>query len=353
MEDFTAADIAEMVEGELQGDGDVAIRDVSSLENAGQGDLTFVAEECRAQQAAESSASAIISFGPLDGYGGPVIVCDDPQRAFGRVLARFAELRFPPPEGVSECADISERATVEDGAAVGSGAVVADDAVIERGAAVYPLVYVGPRSRIGRDSVVYPHVCIQADVTIGRNTVIHSNVAIGGDGFGYIQRDGRHVKMPHVGKVRIGDNVEIGSLVTIDRAMVDETVISDGVKIDSHSHLALNVQIGESSLLVAYAKLAGSVKLGKGVLLAEDVGITDHVTVGDGARLAGGAGIKSDVPPGETMWGYPARQMSKQRRIWALQGKLPEMRERIRKLEKEVEELRAQLGETSRGEGEE
>ena len=345
MAEFTAADIADMVEGKLLGGGDVVVTDVSSLDKAGEGDLSFVAEEKNAEQAAESGASAVISYGPLDGYEGAVIVAEDPRRAFAQVLARFAEMRFPHPEGVSEAAEISESATVEDGAAVGDGAVVAEDAAVESGAVVYPLSYVGPRSRIGQNSVIYPHVCILADVTVGRNTVIHSNVSIGGDGFGYIQRDGKHVKLPHVGKVRIGNDVEIGSLVTIDRAMVDETVISDGVKIDSHSHLAHNVEIGENSLLVAYAKLAGSVKLGKGVLLAEDVGITDHVTVGDGARLAGGAGIRRDVPPGQTMWGYPARPMSKQRRIWALQGKLPDMRKRLRKLEQEVEELRARLDE--------
>lgn len=345
MAELTSGEIADMVGGELRGPADVAIADVAGLQKAGPHDLSYVADDDCPERAKGSTAGAIISHCPLEGYDGAVIICEDPRRALARVLIGFAERRFPPPQGVSESACISETATVADGAAVGPGTVVADEAVIQEGAVVYPLSYVGRRSRVGRGTVILPHVCIRADVTIGSNCRIHSHVSIGEDGFGYLQREGRHVKLPHVGKVRIGDDVEIGSMVTIDRAMLDETVIGDGVKIDSHSHLAHNVEVGDHSLMVAYAKLAGSVKLGKGVLLAEDVGITDHVTVGDGARLAGGSGVRKDVPPGETLWGYPARPLSEQRRIWALQGKLPEFRERIRRLEEQVEELRGRLGE--------
>ena len=342
---LTADEICRMADGELHGDPEEAITGVASPEHASKGDFAFISDEEMAAEAADSGASVLLAPCAVDGFEGTVIVCDDPEMAARDVLQQFAEERFVPPSGISGAARIADTADIGEGAAVGSGAVIAPHARIAEGAVIYPLAYIGPRSRIGPGAVVYPHVTIREDVEIGRDCIIHSNTSIGEDGFGFIQRGGGHVKMPHVGSVHIGDEVEIGSLVTVHRAMLDETVIEDGVKIDSHSHVAHNCRVGRASVMVGYSKLAGSVELGEGVIMAEDSGVNDHVTVGDGAIVAGGSGVKSDVEAGEAVWGYPARPMDQQRRIWALQGRLPDMHQKLNRLEKEVRELRDRLGE--------
>ena len=346
---LTAKEVCGMVDGELHGDPEKAITGVASPETASGGDMAFIADEDRAEEAGRSGASVLLAPCAVDDFGGALIVCEDPEMAAREVLQRFAAERFEPPEDVSPDARIADNAEVAEGAAVGSGAVIGPHAKIGEGAVIYPLAYVGPRSRIGPRTVVYPHVTIREDVEIGRDCIIHSNTSIGADGFGFIQREGEHVKMPHVGSVRIGDEVEVGSLVTVHRAMLDETVIEDGVKIDSHSHVAHNCRVGARSLMVGYSKLAGSVELGEGVIMAEDSGVNDHVKVGDGAIVAGGSGVKSDVEPGEAVWGYPARPMGQQRRIWAIQGRLPDMHRKLNRLEKEVKELRSQLEDGKQG----
>ncbi|MEF8788052.1 MAG: UDP-3-O-(3-hydroxymyristoyl)glucosamine N-acyltransferase [Planctomycetota bacterium] len=340
---LTADEVCRMVDGQLHGDPDEAITGVASPEQAAGGDLAFIADEEQADEAAECRASVLLAPCAVDGFDGALIVCEDPEMAAREVLQQFAEERFEPPSGIDDDARIADSAQVAAGAAVGSGAVIGPHVKIGEGAVIYPLAYVGPRSRIGPRTTVYPHVTIREDVEVGRDCIIHSNTSIGEDGFGFIQRDGEHLKMPHVGGVRIGNEVEIGALVTVHRAMLDDTVIQDGVKIDAHSHVAHNCRVGAGSLMVGYSKLAGSVELGEGVIMAEDSGVNDHVTVGDGAIVAGGSGVKSDVEAGEAVWGYPARPMGQQRRIWALQGRLPDMHKKLNRLEKEVKELRSRL----------
>jgi len=328
---LTAAQIAESVSGELHGPADVVISGVASLQKAGNEELSYLKDERLVDAAAASGAGAIISPCPVPGYKGALIICKDAELAFCRVLTRFAEDRLRRPTGVSGLACVSDRATVGRNVAVGQFSVIEDDAVLGADVVVYPLVYVGRGAKIGDRTVLYPQVSVLEGVEIGSDCVIHCNVVIGEDGFGYIQRGGRHIRLPHLGRVRIGNDVEIGSLVC-----------------DSHSHLAHNTHVGAHSLLVAYAKLAGSVTLGKGVLLAEDVGINDHVTVGDGAIVAGGAGVRKDVAPGQMVQGYPARPIQEQRRIYALEGKLPQMFKRLRELERQVDLLRLRLENNSK-----
>jgi len=337
----TTGEIAEMVGGCCCGRPDVEITGVASLKQACEQDISFVRTEEALSEASVIRAGAVIASQTIEGYQGAAIVCEDPEDAFRCVLLDYEKAVLPRPTGVSDLATIAPSASIGKGAAVGSFAVIEGGAVIGEETVVYPLVYVGYRARIGKRTVIYPHVTVRDGVQIGDDCIIHPNAVIGNDGFGYIQRDGRYLRLPQMGGVEIGNGVEIGALTTVNRAMLDQTVVEDDVKIDDHSHLAHNVRVGERSLLVAYAKLAGSVRIGKGVLVAEDVGISDHVAVGDGAILAGGSGIHNNVPPGAVMWGYPARSMGEQRRIFALLGKLPDMHKKIRTLEKEVEALRS------------
>jgi UDP-3-O-[3-hydroxymyristoyl] glucosamine N-acyltransferase len=244
------------------------------------------------------------------------------------------------PEGVSERASVSGSARLGTGVAIGDFAFVGDDAEIGDGAVIYPNAHVGPGCRVGARTVIYAGAALHKGVTVGCDCVIQYGAVIGAEGFGFVQRDGRQVKLSQVGTVRIGDRVDIGALTTVDRAMLDATVIEDGTKIDNHCHIAHNCRIGPDCIIAGCSKLAGSVTLGRGVIVAEDVGISDHVTVGEGAILGAGSGCPRDVAAGAIMLGYPAHPIGKQRRIYAMQSRLPEMAQRLRKLEKDIEELK-------------
>ncbi len=340
---YSAQQLAEMTGGRLIGDPEASVEEVATPAEAGPRDLAFIRTEQAAAGAGGCEAGALITPVEVDAYAGAQIVCEDAEAAMAAVLEAFAADRFPRPEGVSERASIAPSARLGSDVAVGDYAVIGEEAEIDDGAVIYPLAYVGRRCRIGARTLIHAHVSIHDRVTIGADCVLHYGAVIGAEGFGFIQRGGRHVKLPQVGTVRIGDRVEIGALTTVDRAMLDETVIGDGTKIDNHCHVAHNCQVGSDCIMAGAAKLAGSVRLGRGVICAVDVGVADHLTVGDGAVLGARAGVAADVPAGQVVLGAPARPIAEQRRIFAQMARLPETAKRIRRLEKELAELRARL----------
>ena len=197
---------------------------------------------------------------------------------------------------------------------------------------LHPHVVVGPGAVLGEGCVLHPHVTVREGVRLGARVRIDCGSAIGTDGFTVVVRpDGLH-QLPQIGTVEIGDDVDIGACVTIDRATLEATRIGRGVKIDNHSHIAHNVVVGDHTLLVAYAKIAGSTVLGRHVVVAEDVGITDNVTIGDGCRIGGGSRVFTSLPPGTEVWGHPARPLAEERKIQAIIARLPELREQVRGL---------------------
>lgn len=338
------SEVAAWVEGRVIGDSDRTVRGVASLKSAGPEQIGFVRDDVTAREAVGSKAGALIVHRPLEGIAAAQIVVKDPSRAFVTVLERYQAARRAPPSGVSPRAEVAADATLGKDVSVGAFSVIEAGSVIGDGAVIYPRVYIGPDVRIGAGTVIYPQVVVREETEIGARCIIHAGTVIGGDGFGYIQRGGRHVKIPQVGRVVIGDDVEIGCLVTVDRAALDETRIGNGVKVDNHSHIAHNVEIGDNTMLVAYAKLAGSVRVGRNVLLAEDVGVSDHVQIGDGAVVGGGSKVYKDLGSREIVWGSPARPINLEKRIQGLLGRLPELRERVRSLEKRVEILGSMTG---------
>jgi len=342
---MTSEQIAALVQGELRGPANVVITGVRALDGAGEADLSFVAQEDLVPTARESKAGALITHWPIDGYAGAQIVCSDPELAVCRLLETVQNQEPHRPSGISESACISASATLGERVAVGACSVIEDDVVLGDDVAVGAMVCIGRGVRIGARSVIRSHVTIGHYVQIGSDCVFHPNCVVGDDGFGYIQRDGRSIKMPHVGSVRIGNNVEIRGLSSVDRGMVEDTVIGDGVKIDKHCQVAHNCHVGDHCVLAGGTLLGGSVTLGRGVLLGGRVGITDHVTVGDGARLAAGSAVIGNVKAGETVSGHPARPIGQSRRIWALEGRLPEMSRRLKALEEEMRSLRERLPE--------
>ena len=336
----TVAEIAEWIGGEVAGDSDRWITGIRSLGEAGEEDLSFMRDEKHLKDAEGSSAGALILPQPIEGHSAAQIIVKDPFAAMAILLTRYEELATPRPVGVSARAEVAESVVIGEGAAVGAFTVIEDGAKIGDGAVIYPRVYIGYDVEIGPGTIVYPQVMIRERVRIGARSIIHSGTIIGDDGFGFIQRDGQHLKIPQIGAVVIGDEVEVGSICTIDRAALDETRIGNGVKIDNHSHIAHNVQIGENSLLVAYAKIAGSAKIGKNVMIAEDCGINDHAEIGDGAIIGGGSNVyQKKVEPGEVLWGSPAKPIQMEKKLQALLKRLPDLRNQVRDLERRVKEL--------------
>lgn len=337
---YSAEQLAGILGGRLVGRGDVTIDNVRGLDRADEGDLSFLREPRREPDALKCKASVLVTPVEVEGYGGTQIVCADPDMAMVTVLEAFAQERFPRPSGVSPRASVSPSVRLGRHVAVGDYAVIGEGTVLGDGAVIYPHAYVGSGCRIGARTVLYAHVSVHDRVVIGEDCIIRYSAVIGSDGFGFIQRGGRNVKLPQAGTVRIGNRVEIGSLSTVDRATMDETVIEDGVKMDSHCHVGHNCHVGPDCIMAGDAKLAGSVRLGRGVVCAERSGVSDHVTVGDGAVLGAAAGVAADVPAGAFVHGMPARPAAQQRRIWALLGRLPQMAERLHQLERELEALK-------------
>ena len=332
--EYTLSQIHSITGGRLVGDGRTKITGVGSLEGAKPGNVSFVKGENLVKKALGTKASALVTHRDIPELGKPLIVVDDPFLSFTKFLQVIAEKNTAQPKGVHPSASVSRGASLGKDTSIGAYSVIEDGTVVGNGVTIHPLVYIGRDTRIGDNTVIYPQVTIRESVTIGKRVIIHSGTVIGGDGFGYLQVEGRHVKIPQVGTIEIGDDVEIGCNVTIARATMDKTIISRGVKIDNHSHVAHNVTIGEDSMLIAYAKIAGGAVIGKNVMIAEDVGVTDHAVVGDRSIIGGGSNVYKSISPGSVVWGSPAKPIMEEKRLQALLKKLPEMRDTLKELSK-------------------
>ena len=333
---LSVQEITRLVSGELKGDGSVAIRGVGSLAGAKPGDLTFVKDARYVKAAAQTNASALIVPNALPRIKKPQIICKHPFLAFIKIAQMVESEREKPAPGVHPSAVISPDAKLGRQVSIGAHAYVGPRVVIGDRTIIHPNVVIGPNCKIGADSLIYPNVVIRESVTIGHRVIIHPGAVIGNDGFGYVQSDGRHVKIPQIGTVEIEDDVEIGALTTIARAAPDKTVIKRGVKIDCHSHIAHNVVIGEDSMLIAYAKIAGGAAIGRNCLIAEDVGINDNITVGDRSMIGGGSNVYKSLPPGSVVWGSPAKPLALERKLQSLLKRLPALRETVRKIAKHL-----------------
>ncbi|MCH7704926.1 MAG: UDP-3-O-(3-hydroxymyristoyl)glucosamine N-acyltransferase, partial [Planctomycetes bacterium] len=232
--------------------------------------------------------------------------------------------------------------------AIGAGVFVGAGAGVGAGTQLHPGCYIGAHARIGRDCVVWPNVVVRERVEIGDRVIIHPNATIGSDGFGYLQQDGRHRKIPQIGTVIIEDDVEIGAGTTIDRARSGATRIGRGTKIDNLCQISHNCDIEEYCIILAHNEIAGSVTFGHHVIAAGRAGVSDHKTLGNGVQIAAAAVVMSDFPDGAIVRGSPAMDIRRYHRVQAAVHKLPKWLDRIRALTKRVEQLEAQLAQTDR-----
>jgi UDP-3-O-[3-hydroxymyristoyl] glucosamine N-acyltransferase len=334
----TVRELAELLGGKVRGDGGCEITGVSSIEEAALGDVVFAEDPRYLSAASASRASAIIC--PLDARntGKPLICVDEPKYAFARALAMFA-----PPSGIEPGIDPSAR--IGDSFAHGGevsiqyGSFVGNNVSFGDRVSVFPLAYIGDDVTVGSDVIIHPFAAIHKGTVIGDRVTIHSGSVIGSDGFGYIVVGGKRHKIPQIGNVVIGDDVEIGANVAIDRARTGSTEIGSGTKIDNLVHIAHNVKIGKNSLVVALAGVAGSVTIGEGVTLAGQSGVKDHVRIGNNVVVAARAGVIGDLADGARVSGFPARNHCDQMRVLAALLHLPELLKSVTDLQDRVDSL--------------
>ncbi|MBA4416957.1 MAG: UDP-3-O-(3-hydroxymyristoyl)glucosamine N-acyltransferase [Syntrophus sp. (in: bacteria)] len=335
---ITLKEIAEAINGRLLGDGAIPISGISSIKEAKKGDITFIADPAYKKYLGESRASAIILGDDLEADDlkeENIIYVKNPAQAYVGVAQLFIKPRDML-KGIHPAAVVSEGVHIGDGVVVSPYVFVGKGTVIEGNVILYPFAYIGENVQIGEDTTIYPHVTVCDGAIIGKRVTIHGGAVIGSDGFGYIWDGKSHMKIPQLGIVEIGDDVEIGANTTIDRASLGRTVIRRGVKIDNLVQIAHNVSIGENSIIVSQVGIAGSAVIGRNVVLAGQVGVKDHTTIGDNVKAGGGTGITKNVPENSLIMGYPHLPHREWAKLQSYLKRLPKLFEKIRKIERKL-----------------
>jgi UDP-3-O-[3-hydroxymyristoyl] glucosamine N-acyltransferase len=327
--------MAEWVRGEVVGDGNVAVTAARPLSEAGPGDVTYVDGVRNLPSLYTSGASAAVVPLTVPANGKPLIRVADPLAAFAAIVLQFRGESSDPGVGrIDPTACIDPTAVLGPDVTIGPHAVVGEGTVLGARCRLHAGVNVGRHCRLGDDVTLYPHVVLYPDCVLGNRVAIHANAVIGADGFGYRTRDGRHEKVPQLGHVEIGDDVEIGAGTTIDRATFGATRIGEGTKVDNLVMIGHNCQIGRHNLLAAQVGIAGSCTTGDYVVMAGQAGVADHLSVGDRVVVAAQSGLTKSVPPGVRMIGYPAGLYEEKSRVYACLEKLPELRKDLKRIKK-------------------
>jgi len=338
-ETTTVAALARRLGCSFEGNGETVLSGVSSLEEAQEGDLVFLAAKKHRGLLEKTKASAVI-LPPEEPFTRiPVLRSEKPYLTFIKALDFFYK-PFCPEPGIHPQAVISSSAKIGKDVSVGAFVFIDEDVEIGDGSVIFPLVTIYPGVRVGENCTIHSQVTLRERVRIGNRVILHSGVVVGSDGFGYIQaEEGGHIKVPQKGSVIIEDDVEIGANATIDRAALSNTIIRKGTKIDNLVMVAHNVEIGADSLLAAQTGIAGSTKIGKNFMAGGQVGISDHLTIGDNVIMAAKTGVTKDVPSGSFVSGSPHLDIKDWRKAWASIPQLYELIREVRKLRKRVEEL--------------
>jgi UDP-3-O-[3-hydroxymyristoyl] glucosamine N-acyltransferase len=329
---ITLRQLAEFVGGQVQGDGSLPISAARPLSEAGEGDITFVEDAKHAARLSCCKASAAVIPISILVNDLPVIRVADPLMAFVAIVRHLHGQPEVPLCGIHPHAVVHPTARIGPEVYIGPFAVVEGGTVVGARCRIHSGAVVGRNCQLGDDVTLYAHCVLYEGTVVGNRVIVHANAVLGADGFGYRFQNGRHLKVPQLGTVEIGDDVEIGACTTIDRGTFQPTRIGAGTKIDNLVQVAHNCQVGKHNLFVSQVGIAGSSSTGDYVVAAGQVGITDHVHVGAGAALGGKAGVTRDVPPGQRCLGTPARPEGEQKRILISLEKLPEMRKQLRRV---------------------
>ena len=346
----TIESLAKLVGGEVRGDGGRVIVDANAIEMAGPHAVTFVVDQSHVSRLKECQAGAVILTAKVaaslsDSPSCSLIVVPDPQVAFVQILPLFRKVRPRPERGVSPRANIAPSAKLGRDCFVGAGVCIGEEVEIGDGCDLHPGVVIGAGCKLGDNVVLHPNVVLYHDVSVGHRTIIHSNAVIGADGFGYRFANDQFEKIPQLGTVEIHVDVEIGACTTIDRAAIGATVIGAGTKLDNLVMIGHNCELGRHNVFASQVGLAGSCSTGDYVRVGGQAGVKDHVRMNTGCTIGAKAGIHKDVPAGEVWIGYLATPEAEQKRLLFSLKRVPEMRDQLKGLEKQVAALTAQLAE--------
>ncbi len=333
--EVTASELAEKIGGRLVGDPEVVVTRVATIQDADEQSVTFLSNPRYYKYLETTRAGVILVNQGVEAPGKTLIVVDDPYLAFARILTMYA---YSPPEftGISDNASISKDAKVGEGVSVGAFSVVESGAEIGSGTFVASGVHIGKNVKVGRDCIIYPGVVIREESVIGDRVILQPGVVIGGDGFGFVPRPGGHYKIPQIGRVVIGNDVEIGANSTVDRGAIGDTVIGDGTKIDNLVQIGHNVIIGKHCLIAAQVGIAGSAKIGDYVMIGGQTGIAGHIEIGSGVQIAAKSGVHASIKEGSIVGGSPAVPHKEWLKINVVWKKLPQLWEKVRNLEKKL-----------------
>jgi UDP-3-O-[3-hydroxymyristoyl] glucosamine N-acyltransferase len=340
--EFTAQQIAAFLDGTVEGDENARVSNVSKIEEGKPGTLAFLANPKYQKYIYDTQASIVLvsrDFKLDRKVGATLIRVKDAYQAFANLLDLYEQSK-PRKSGISSLASIAPSARTGEDLFIGDFAFIGENATIGSRVQIHPQVFIGDDVTIGDNTILYPGVKVLKECIIGENCVIHAGTVIGSDGFGFaLEQDSEsRRKVPQVGNVIIGNDVEIGANVTIDRATMGSTRIGNGVKMDNLIQIAHNVEIGENTVVVAQAGIAGSTKVGMNVIIAAQAGIVGHLTIGDGAIIGGQAGVPNNLKEKEIVLGSPAFDIREFRRSAAVFKKLPEMYRKVNQMEREWKE---------------
>ena len=331
---FTAGQIADQLNGTVVGNRDVDINTLSKIEEGKKGSLTFLANPKYTEFIYSTNASATIvanDFEPTEKITTTLIKVKDPYSSFTTILELFNDDKSKR-SGISDKSDIDKSSTISKSSYVGSYTTIGKNSIVGDNCVIDNQVFIGDNVKIGNNCKIYPGTKILNDTIIGNSCIIHSSCSIGSDGFGFAPNDdGTYKKIPQTGNVVIGNNVEIGSNSTIDRATIGSTIINDGVKLDNQIQIAHNVEIGENTAIAAQSGIAGSTKIGKNCMIGGQVGIIGHLKIGDNVKIQAQAGVTSDVESNARITGTPAISYMNYNKSYIHFKNLPEIVKKIDK----------------------
>jgi len=334
--ELSLAAIAELVQGDLDGDGSIRIHGVAKIEEAKEGELSFIANPKYARFIESTNASAIIVGKDFPGCARAVIRTQNPYFSFLKVLRLF----HPPQQllaaGIHPTAVIDDAAQIGASTRIGAHVFIGKNCTIGEKVTIHPGVVLGPDVEVGDNTIIYANVVVREAVRIGKNVIIHSGTVIGSDGFGFAREGQQYHKIPQVGTVIIEDDVEIGANCAIDRATLGATILRKGVKLDNLIQIAHNVEVGENTVIAAQTGISGSTKLGKNNVIGGQVGFVGHIEVGDNVTIGAQSGVTKNIPAGSVYFGYPARPIMKAKREEAALRKLPALLKKIAELQERL-----------------
>ena len=342
--EFTAGQIAAFLGGTVEGDGDIKVNTFAKIEEAGPGCLTFLANPRYTHYIYTTGASAVLVSNSFEAEGdisAALIRVENPYEALSRLMRMVDQVLNPQPAGVEQPSFVADGVTVPEEAYIGAFAYIGEGVTLGKGVKIYPNVFVGRGCEIGEGTILYPGVKVYPRCKVGKRCIVHAGAVIGADGFGFApDAEGKYEKIPQMGIVSIGDDVEIGANTTVDRATMGRTVVGDGTKLDNLIQVAHNCVIGNDTVMAAQVGVAGSTHIGSHCMVGGQVGFAGHITIGDNVQIGAQSGIPNNVAAGSRLMGYPAVASREFLRQAALIKRLPSMADELRRIVKTVDALK-------------